>query len=175
MPDLSFTEVAEILRLLQQVDGTEVVVEWGDVSVQVQRGAQQDGKPRGEMGAATGASGNGYASRTPAEVETPTQSSSVEAGALRGEDDESGADLPAHWIVVSAPMVGTFYRAPKPSEPPFVEIGDTVAAGDKVGLVEVMKLFTELTCDVAGKVAHIGADDGDLVEYGQPLLWIEPS
>ena len=85
------------------------------------------------------------------------------------------SDTPDHWMAISAPMVGTFYRSPKPGEPTFVDVGDVVAVGDTVGLVEVMKLFTELKTEVAGKVARVDADDTALVEFGQPLIWIEPA
>jgi acetyl-CoA carboxylase biotin carboxyl carrier protein len=72
-------------------------------------------------------------------------------------------------------MVGTFYRAPSPGEPPFVEVGDAVRPGQTVGVLEVMKLFTELTSEVEGKVARVAAEDATLVESGQALVWIEPA
>ena len=68
-----------------------------------------------------------------------------------------------------------FAPAPGPGEPPFVEVGDAVRPGETVGVLEVMKLFTELKTDVGGKVARIDAEDAALVESGQPLVWIEPS
>ena len=88
---------------------------------------------------------------------------------------DSPAEVPDHWVAIKAPMVGTFYRSPKPGDPAFVDAGDVVALGDTVGLVEVMKLFTELKTEVAGKVARIDVDDTALVEFGQPLIWIEPA
>jgi acetyl-CoA carboxylase biotin carboxyl carrier protein len=75
---------------------------------------------------------------------------------------------------VTAPSLGTFYRAPKPGEQPFVEIGAHVAEGDPLCLVEVMKLFTTVHAPCAGTVRAVHASDGDLVEFGQPLLSIEP-
>lgn len=75
---------------------------------------------------------------------------------------------------MAAPMTGTFYRSPAPGDPPFVQPGDEVKAGQTVALIEVMKLFSELKAEVDGTVARIDAQDRCLVEYGQPLMWIEP-
>lgn len=77
-------------------------------------------------------------------------------------------------VAVRAPMLGTFYRAPAPGERPYVEPGDVVAADDAVGLIDVMKLFTPIAASVAGRVVKIAAADASLVEFGQPLVWIEP-
>ena len=74
---------------------------------------------------------------------------------------------------VVSPMVGVFYRAPSPSDPNFVEIGDRVERGQTIGLVEAMKVFNEITADSAGIVAQIPAQTGQLVETGQPLLLLK--
>jgi acetyl-CoA carboxylase biotin carboxyl carrier protein len=75
---------------------------------------------------------------------------------------------------VTAPSLGTFYRAPRPGEAPFVAVGSKVAAGDPLCLVEVMKLFTTVNAPLGGTVVAIHARDGDLVEFGQPLVSIQP-
>ena len=80
-----------------------------------------------------------------------------------------------HQGAVVAPMVGTFYRAPAPDAPPFVEIGSTVRKGQPLCLIEVMKLFTTIASDHDGRIAHIGAENGELVEYGRTLFVIEPA
>ena len=105
----------------------------------------------------------------------PLPTSVVAPPAEHTTPDTAGTDIPAHWVAVSAPMAGTFYRSPKPDEPPYVEVGDLVSAGDTVALVEVMKLFTELKADASGKVARIEAADCSMVEFGQALIWIEPA
>ena len=69
-----------------------------------------------------------------------------------------------------APMLGTFYRAPKPGEPPFVEVGAPVEADTLIGIIEVMKLMHTVRAGVRGIVAEIPARDGALVEYGETLL-----
>jgi acetyl-CoA carboxylase biotin carboxyl carrier protein len=72
-------------------------------------------------------------------------------------------------------MVGTFYRAPSPDAPPFVEIGTLVQPGQPLCIIEVMKLFTTINSECAGRVVQIGAEAGDLVEYGRTLFIIEPA
>jgi len=87
----------------------------------------------------------------------------------------SPSDTPsAEWHAVVAPNLGTFYRSPKPGSPPFVEIGQRVAANTEICLIEVMKLFTSVKAGVAGTIRRIDATDADLVEGGQTLFHIEP-
>ncbi len=74
--------------------------------------------------------------------------------------------------LVKAPMVGTFYRSPSPDAKPFVEVGQTVKKGDTVCIVEAMKLMNEIESDVAGVVKAILVENGQPVEYGQPLFVI---
>lgn len=75
--------------------------------------------------------------------------------------------------VVTSPMVGTFYRSASPGTKPFVEVGDTVAQGDTLCIVEAMKLMNEIEAEVAGTVKEILAENGQAVEFGQPLFVLE--
>ena len=83
-------------------------------------------------------------------------------------------DIPAGLSVIYAPYLGTFYRAPKPGEPNFVEIGDRVEADAELCLVEVMKLFTAVRTDAPGIVRQVYAVDGEMVHDGQPLFALQP-
>jgi acetyl-CoA carboxylase biotin carboxyl carrier protein len=100
----------------------------------------------------------------------PTQGKPVDAlrpkTAVAAEVDDSKA-------VVRSPMVGTFYRAPSPKDPPFVEIGSIVRMGDPLCVIEVMKLFTTISADREGKIASIFPGNAELVEFDQPLFEIE--
>jgi acetyl-CoA carboxylase biotin carboxyl carrier protein len=75
--------------------------------------------------------------------------------------------------VVKSPMVGTFYRAASPGAKPFVEIGDTIKQGDTICIVEAMKILNEIEADKSGTVTQILVENGQAVEYGQPLYVIE--
>jgi len=74
---------------------------------------------------------------------------------------------------ILSPLPGTFYRRPSPEEPPFKEVGDSVAVGDVIGLVEVMKTFSEVKAEAAGKVAAFLVENEDPVTAGQPLVDLE--
>lgn len=73
-------------------------------------------------------------------------------------------------IVVRAPMVGTFYKAPSPEAEAYIKVGDTVSSATVVCILEAMKLFNEIQAEVSGEVTEILVDDGDMVEYNQPLF-----
>ena len=81
------------------------------------------------------------------------------------------AEVAGH--VVKSPMVGTFYRSPSPGAKPFVEVGDTVKSGDTICIIEAMKLLNEIECDKDGIVKAILVENGQPVEYGEPLLVID--
>jgi acetyl-CoA carboxylase biotin carboxyl carrier protein len=83
--------------------------------------------------------------------------------------------VPSHLADVKSPMVGTFYRAPAPDAPPYVEVGSHVSQGQTLCILEAMKLMNELECEVDGVIREILVEDADPVEFGQVLFRIEPS
>ncbi|WP_329081935.1 acetyl-CoA carboxylase biotin carboxyl carrier protein [Streptosporangium sp. NBC_01469] len=89
---------------------------------------------------------------------------------------QAPADLrmPPDAAVLEAPLVGTFYRAPSPESRAFVEVGDTVEAGQQVAVIEAMKLMNAVEADRPGRVVEILVKNGDPVEYGEPLFVLEP-
>lgn len=80
----------------------------------------------------------------------------------------------SHRIIVKSPMVGTFYRAPAPDAPPFVEVGQELEVGQVVCIIEAMKLMNEIKAEVAGRIAEVLLENGAPVEFGQPLFSVEP-
>jgi len=86
----------------------------------------------------------------------------------------SGQAWPEGSIVLRSPMVGTFYRAPEPGAPPFAEVGQEVALGTTVCIIEVMKLMNSIPAGVSGVVTHVLVEDAAAVEYGQPLIVLRP-
>ena len=90
---------------------------------------------------------------------------------------QTKADKPAQGqnkgTAITSPMVGAFYAAPAPGAKPFVKVGDVVSAGQVVCIVEAMKLMNEIESEVSGKVVQICVEDGQSVEYGQVLMYVE--
>ena len=84
-------------------------------------------------------------------------------------------DVAENLIEVTSPMVGTFYRAPSPDAPPYVEVGSRVAEGGVLCIIEAMKLMNELESEVAGTIEKILVDNAEPVEYGQVLFLVNPS
>ena len=76
---------------------------------------------------------------------------------------------------IKSPIVGTFYRAPAPDADAYIQVGDSVSSGTVLCIIEAMKLMNEIECDINGKVVKILAENGQPVEYNQPLFLIEPS
>jgi acetyl-CoA carboxylase biotin carboxyl carrier protein len=78
-------------------------------------------------------------------------------------------------VTIKSPMIGTFYRSPGPEKPVFVNVGDTIKKGDKICIIEAMKLFNEIEAEVSGKIVKVLTDDAKPVEYDQPLFLVEPA
>jgi acetyl-CoA carboxylase biotin carboxyl carrier protein len=109
---------------------------------------------------------------TPAPVAAPVAAAPVSLTPA-AEPVVAEADPWAGAHVVKSPIVGTFYDAPSPDAPPFVQVGDTVAVGKVLCIVEAMKLMNEIESDAAGKVVHVFVKPGQPVEYGQPLFAVK--
>jgi len=110
---------------------------------------------------------------TPATHLSGVPASSTPAAAE--ETKETKPSRPSNIVAIKSPMVGTFYRAPAPDAPPYVEVGDTVKPGTVVCIVEAMKLMNEIESEVSGRVAEILVENETPVEYGQELFLIESS
>jgi acetyl-CoA carboxylase biotin carboxyl carrier protein len=92
------------------------------------------------------------------------------AGQVMSSAGAPGAEPVVEGKFVNAPMVATFYRAAKPTSPSFVEVGDTVAAGDVLCILEAMKMMNEIEAEFGGKVAEVLVENGQPVQFGQPLF-----
>jgi acetyl-CoA carboxylase biotin carboxyl carrier protein len=113
-------------------------------------------------------------------VATPTVVSPAPVQAAPAPVAEAAPTAPAkpaanNYIEIKSPMIGTFYRSPKPEEPSFVNVGDKVKAGDKVGIIEAMKLFNEIESEVSGTIVKVLVENASPIEYDQPLFLVEPA
>lgn len=157
-------QILETLRLIEESDYDEVKLETDNFRLHVRKSgvpAQLDSASSSARPAAP------PPAQPPGNVVPPPQSGS--SSAKREE-----AVIPLGMVAIRAPMIGTFYRAPAPHLPPFIEVGASVKPEDTVCLVEVMKLFNTIKAGIAGKVVEILAQNAATVERDQVLMLIEP-
>jgi len=152
---MNLKEIREIINLMNDNDLTEIEVERDGSKIKIK-------KANGDF-MATAANQPVY--HLPASVEAPAQAES--SGEATSGDNENKT-------VIKSPMVGTFYRAPSPESPVFVEVGQIVEVGQVVCIVEAMKLMNEIKSEVRGKVIEISVDNAQPVEFGQTLFVIDP-
>ena len=150
---MDIRKVKKLIELLEQSNINELEINEGDESVRISRGAT----------AVTYAAPPAPAplAAAPAPVPAPA---TVEAAAPASEE------LSGH--AVKSPMVGTFYASPAPDSPPFVTVGQTVAAGDVICIIEAMKMMNQIEADKAGTIGAILIEDGEAVEFDQPIVTI---
>ena len=156
---LTAKDVAEIVRLLDESSFDELKLEVGDLKLHLKRG---------ENGTVEESS-PGSSAETPARVDL---AAAVEAPAATAPEPTRAA---SGLLDIPSPLLGIFYRAPKPGAPPFVDVGQAVEEETIIGIVEVMKLMNSVRAGVRGEVVEIPAGNGALVEYGDPLVRVRPA
>lgn len=152
-------EIKALVELFERSTLTELVLERGEIRLLLKRQG-----PGGPVQASMSTSNS-----PPMAIATPPQPTEVSAPAAAKEE------TPLVRYIVKAPLVGTFYRRPSPEEDPYVEVGDRVEVGNTVCLIEAMKVMNEVQAERAGIVREILVEEGKPVEYGQPLIVIEPA
>lgn len=157
---MDIRKVKKLIELLEQSDVSEIEIHEGEESVRISRngsGSQpmfiQTGMPQGFMPPAV----------APAAPAAPAHAAGS-SGGLAGDTPEEN--------LVRSPMVGTFYRSPSPGSKPFVEEGQAVKVGDTLCIIEAMKILNQIECERAGTVKRILVENGQPVEYNQPIFVI---
>lgn len=121
-------------------------------------------------------------------VSAPLQAAPIQVSAIQPASQQQPQAAPAaekpkqqaetsadNFVTIKSPMIGTFYRRSGPDKPAFVEVGDDVAPGKIVCIIEAMKLFNEIESEVSGKIVKVLVEDASPVEYDQPLFLVEPA
>jgi len=157
---LTAKDVAEILKLLEGSSFDSLDLEIDGMRVQLRRG--------GGAGAVAVDAAAGSVPDT--RVAAARRAASVAAPAAAAM--AAPVEVPPGASAVQAPLLGIFYRAPKPGEPPYVEVGSRVEPETIVGIIEVMKLMNTVRAGIAGQVVAIPARNGELVEFGEALLFV---
>jgi acetyl-CoA carboxylase biotin carboxyl carrier protein len=156
-------DIIQILKIVAESDISELHVETGDLKLVIRKHGQEESAQQLESSPERLGKEKDFEKPS---VPPPSQTyvQKPEAVPIDGGDG---------LIPIKAPMLGTFYRAPKPDAPPFVEVGQVVTKEDVVGIIEVMKLFNMIRAGVRGRIAKICAENAQLVEYNQVLFWVE--
>ena len=151
---MDIRKVKKLIELLEESGISELEIHEGEESVRISRYSQAPAAPA-------------YAMPVP-QIAMPAAATPAAASA---EPAAAAQAITGH--TVNSPMVGTFYRAPSPGAKAFVEVGDRVTVGDTLCIVEAMKLLNQIESDKAGTVKAILVENGQPVEYGEPLFVIE--
>ncbi len=165
--ELEFNELRELITVINQTDIAEFTLKSGDFELVVRKGVQTGEPVMSKPAELEGLPSLIAPPSLPSvAMPMPTPPPAVVPPPLITND---------RFVDIISPMVGTFYRAPAPDEPPFVEVGDRIRPGQTVCIIEAMKLMNELDAEVAGEVVEVLVQNGESVEYGQVLMRVNPS
>ena len=174
---LDFNQLRELLSAIAQTDIAELTLKSADFELTVRKGTRTVQTIPPTLGSGGEAAASDFVTIASPAVVPPVPAPVPEA-AVR---DKVSAPPPvalqsadSQWEEIKSPMVGTFYRSPAPDEAPFVEVGDRIRTGQTVCIIEAMKLMNEIEAEVSGQVMEILVKNGEPVEYGQPLMRINP-
>ena len=157
---MDLKEIQNLIRFVAKSGASEVKLEMEDVKITIKTGQETETTFVQQMPVAAQA----QQMAMPAQQQVEQQAPATPAV----EDDSK-------YITVKSPIIGTFYRKPSPDKPQFVEVGQNIAEGDVLCIIEAMKLFNEIESEVSGKVVKILVDDSTPVEFDQPLFLVDPS
>lgn len=162
---MQYEQVKELIELFEKTDLNDMEIHLGDAAIRLNRGPAQPQMPMVYPGMMPMAPQSPMVENTAAAVAAP-----VEPAAEKETISEKAAEPEKGGKLVTAPIVGTFYQSSAPDQPPYVKVGDTVAAGDVVCIIEAMKFMNEVTSEVSGTITEILVEDGQFVEFGQELF-----
>ncbi|NEP90771.1 MAG: acetyl-CoA carboxylase biotin carboxyl carrier protein [Okeania sp. SIO2C2] len=163
---LDLHQLRELLTAIDQTNISELTLKSGDLELTVRKGTSFS--DRLSLPSSDGTD--------PSEFVSPG-TTSLDTTAIKTAPITSGAPptISNKFEEILSPVVGTFYRAPAPDEPPFVEVGDRITSGQTVCIIEAMKVMNEIEAEVSGQIVEILIENGQPVEYNQPLMLVNPN
>ena len=166
---LTFEEIKELVELVAKNRLSGIEVEEADFRLKVDGEAKAVAAP---VVAPVAAAAVAPAPAAVAPVAAPVAAAPAPAPAAEAEAAEDAPAIPEDAHILRSPMVGTYYQAPSPESPAFVKVGDSVQKGSTLCIVEAMKLMNEIESEVDGEIIHIYGQNGQPVEYNEPLFAI---
>ena len=162
--DMNLSQIQELIKFVSKSGVSEVAIEQKDFKITI-KSQETKGKVQEVIQVAMPAA---------APVAIPAAAPAAAAPAPLAAAP-AAAEPKGNTIEVRSPMIGTFYRSPAPDKPAFIEVGQTIKAGDTVCVIEAMKLFNEIEAEVSGTIVKVLVNDSTPVEYDQPLFLVEPA
>jgi acetyl-CoA carboxylase biotin carboxyl carrier protein len=169
---MELKEIQNLIKFVAKSGASEVKLEMGDVKITIRTG-KADGN--GDTHYIQQVPTMPVATQPQAVPVAPADTPTPEAVAAAAAANEAAAEEESNLITVKSPIIGTFYRKPAPDKPVFKEVGDLVAVGDVLCVIEAMKLFNEIESEISGKIVKVLVDDASPVEFDQPLFLVDPS
>lgn len=163
---MDLKEIQNLIKFVAKSGASEVKLEMEDVKITIKTGGDEATTIVQQMPMAS-APMMQAAPAPVAAAPVATETAAPTAAAPVSDDSK--------YITVKSPIIGTMYRKPSPDKPMFVEVGQTIAEGDVLCIIEAMKLFNEIESEVSGKIVKILVDDASPVEFDQPLFLVDPS
>lgn len=171
---MEFKEVQELVKLINKSNLSEFVMQDGDFKLTIRTKNYMKGKIKAmEPQMVSVAQPQVVPVQHVPAVQQAAAPVAPAPQAAASKTEESSDDT-ANYLEVKSPIVGTFYRSPSPDKAPYVKVGDSVAAGDVVCIVEAMKLFNEIETEVTGKIVKVLIEDASPVEYDQVIFLVDP-
>lgn len=158
---MDLKEIKKILDMIAESEVNQVTIEEGDFKIKVKKTAD----------VVQGSAPVQYQMPAPQQAPAQPQSSAPQTAPQGGETSEAGG-TESEGNVVKSPIVGTFYRSPSPDADAFIKVGDTVEKGQTLCIVEAMKIMNEIESEFSGEVKKILVENGEAVEFEQPLFII---
>lgn len=165
---LDFQQLRELLSAIAQTDITELSLKSDDFELKVKKGLGLSSAELTPVVQTTMTTPSSPTTIITPSAETPPVIPTSEPTPPPTKAEQQ------KWVEITSPMVGTFYRAPAPDEPSFVEVGERISKGDTVCIIEAMKLMNDIEAEVAGEIMEILAENGEPVEFGQVLMRVNP-
>jgi acetyl-CoA carboxylase biotin carboxyl carrier protein len=161
---MDLKDIQNLIKFVAKSGASEVKLEMEDIKITIKTGSESE---------TTAIQYAPVAQQMPQVTQTIAQPAATEA--LGKASEAVAASEDSKYITIKSPIIGTFYRKPAPDKPLFVEVGQTIAEGDVLCIIEAMKLFNEIESEVSGKIVKILVDDSSPVEFDQPLFLVDPS
>jgi acetyl-CoA carboxylase biotin carboxyl carrier protein len=171
---LDFNQLRDLLAAIAQTDITELTLKSADFELTVRKGSHTTTVTDPISSIGSNAAPSFVAPPADSVIMPSPPAPPPEVVVREAASTAAPSVVDPKWEEVKSPMVGTFYRSPNPDEVPFVEVGDRIRTGQTVCIIEAMKLMNEIEAEISGQVMEILVKNGEPVEYGQPLLRINP-